>query len=196
MKMKLSKGLRIAAAWMILGAIVACGGSDDDDAPPVAPTPTQPATPTPPPTQPATGAQPGSATPNVSLTPGFMPDPQTAQGTAGGSTMANSFDPNCNAGRIPPQAQHNVTLSSNFGNLRVMVNSQHDTTLAIRGPDGTWRCNDDGVGLDPLIEGAFDAGTYQVYVCTDTGTTEPYTIGFSELASVTPSSLPEPPTAM
>ena len=79
MKMKLSKGLRIAAAWMILGAIVACGGSDDDDAPPVAPTPTQPATPTPPPTQPATGAQPGSATPNVSLTPGFMPDPQTAQ---------------------------------------------------------------------------------------------------------------------
>ncbi|MEC7523971.1 MAG: hypothetical protein VYE22_29080 [Myxococcota bacterium] len=196
MKTKLAKGLRIAAAWMILGAIIACGGDDDDDAPPVAPTPTAPVQPpTPPPTQPATGPQPGSATPNVSLTPGFMPDPQTAQGTAGGSTMANSFDQNCNAGRIPAQPQHNVTLTSNFNNLRVMVNSAHDTTLAIRGPDGTWRCNDDGngTGLDPLIVGQFNAGTYAVYVGTFTGNTEGYTIGFSELNSVMPSSLPEPP---
>ena len=35
MKTKLAKGLRIAAAWMILGAIIACGGDDDDDAPPL-----------------------------------------------------------------------------------------------------------------------------------------------------------------
>lgn len=84
-----------------------------------------------------------------------------------------------------------MTLQTDFPNLRVMVSSQGDTTLVIRGPDGTYRCDDDSGGsLNPLVAGAFASGTYQVYVGTFTNTeSPPFTIGFSELDSVTPASL-------
>lgn len=193
MKTTVQKGLRITAAWVLLGAILACGGDDDDNAPPPV-APATPTTPTPPP-QPAQPAQPAQpTTTNVSLTPGFMPDPQTARGQAGGTVQSNTLDPACSAGRVPTAPQHQLTLTQDFRNLRIMVNSQHDTTLAIRQPDGTYRCNDDGAStpLDPLIEGAFAAGTYQVYVGTFTGNQEPYVIGFTELSSVNPDSLGEP----
>ena len=162
MKMKARKGLRIVAAWMALGAILACGNSDDDDAPPpVAPqAPANAAAPTAPaapgaataPAQPAAGAMPAGPT-NISLTPGFTPDPMTARGTAGGTVVSQTLDPNCRAGRVPSTPQHTVNLTQDFRNLRIMVNSEHDTTLVVQQPDGTYRCDDDGAttSLDPLV---------------------------------------------
>ena len=198
MTMKARKGLRMLASWMVLGAILACGGSDDDDAPPpvspVAPAtaPAQPAQPAVP-AQPAQPAMPAGPT-NLSLTPGFMPDPMTARGTAGGTVQSNSFDPNCRAGRVPSTPQHTVTLTQDFRNLRIMVNSEHDTTLVVQQPDGTYRCDDDGAStpLDPMVEGAFAPGVYRIYVGTFTGNSERYVLGFSELNSTTPDTLGQP----
>ena len=147
-----------------------------------APSPTPTPTPTPP-----TGG-----TSLVQLRPGFVPDPHTATGTAGGPMQAATLTSNGQGcrGNLPTTPQHTLMTQGNFNNLRVMVNSTVDTTLVIRAPDGTWRCNDDGEGLNPLVTGPFPQGTYQIWVGTWGGTaTGPYTIGFSELSSVTPSSL-------
>lgn len=146
--------------------------------------PTAPPTPTPPP----------GATTAVSLTTGFMPDPQTRTGVAGGTLNAmqlTSNGPGCR-GHLPATPQHTMMLTGSFQNLRVMVNGGAlDTTLVIMGPDGAYRCNDDGGGnMQPLVEGAFGPGAYQVWVGSYSSTnTGPYTIGFTELSSVTPASL-------
>jgi len=129
----------------------------------------------------------------VNLRTGFMPDPHTTTGTAGGPVNAGTFDPSC-VGSIPSAAQHTMMLGTDFRNLRIMVNSSADTTLVIRGPDGRFRCNDDGGGgFRPMVSGAWGPGSYQVWVGVyANGAPTPYTIGFSELASVTASSLPLP----
>lgn len=135
------------------------------------------------------------ATTLVQLRPGFMPDPHTMTGTAGGTIRANTFDPTCNGGNIPTAPQHTMTLADDFQNLKIMVNSSRDTTLVIRDPQGGYRCNDDGTneGLNPAIEGAFAAGTYQVWVGTfSVGSTPRYTIGFTEITTIMSTSLALP----
>lgn len=181
MNRTMGRGLRIAATWMVLAAILACGSNDDDDTPPP-PTTTQPQ-PQPQPmpmpiAQPQAPAQPMGPT-ALSLTPGFQPDPMTARGTAGGTTLANTLNNNCR-GRIPDVPQHTVTLQNDFRYLKVLVHSTEDTTLVIRQPDGSYRCDDDSEGLNPIVGGAFGPGEYQIFIGTYTGTQGPYVLGFSE----------------
>ncbi|MCC6872770.1 MAG: hypothetical protein IT378_00565, partial [Sandaracinaceae bacterium] len=74
---------------------------------------------------------------------------------------------------------------------RIMVNCAQDSTLVVQGPDGAYRCNDDADGTNPIVQGPFTPGQYRVWVGSymqgTTGT--PYVIGFSELPTVSPSSL-------
>ncbi|MCB9596742.1 MAG: hypothetical protein H6719_28730 [Sandaracinaceae bacterium] len=184
------RGLRIAAAFGLLLAICACGGnsSSDDTPPPIpsvappAPAPTPAVAPTPAP----------AATTLINLSSGFMPDPNTSTGTAGGTLMASTFDPHCR-GNLPSAPQHTLMLGTDFRSLNVMVHSTSDTTLVIRTPDGSYRCDDDSGGsLNPKVSGSWGPGTYQIWVGVFAGTPTPYTIGFSELESVTASSLPLP----
>jgi hypothetical protein len=180
MNRTIGRGLRMAAAWMALAAILACGNDDDDDTPPPPPTAVAQPLPTPQPiAQPQAPARPMGPT-ALSLTPGFQPDPMTARGTAGGFTMANTLNRNCR-GRIPDAPQHTVTLQNDFRYLRVLVHSTEDTTLVIRQPDGTYRCEDDSEGLNPIVGGAFGPGEYQIFIGTFTGSQGPYVLGFSEL---------------
>src|SRR5690606_35132525 len=96
----------------------------------------------------------------------FTPDPHTANGAAGGGTDASTLDPNCR-GWVASRPDHLLVTSGDFANLRVMARSEQDTTLVIRMPDGTYRCNDDSEGgVNPLVEGAFPAGTYAIFVGT------------------------------
>ncbi len=183
----------MVSAFALLAAIIACGGSDDDNEPPPVPaTPTVPTptgTPTP---MPAPGAAAPAGTTLVNLSTGFMPDPATATGVAGGPLSASTLDPSCR-GNIPNSPQHTLMLATDFQNLRVMVHSVEDATLVIRGPDGVYRCDDDGGGsLMPMVQGAWGPGTYQVWVGVFAGGSGAYTIGFSELDSVTATSLPLP----
>lgn len=124
----------------------------------------------------------------VSLAPGFNPDPATATGTSGGTIDAATLAPEC-LGTVSETPDHLFVAEGAFSNLRVMVNSQSDTTLVVQRPDGTYVCNDDGPeGLNPVIDAAFGQGTYKIWVGSYSGDNAPYTIGFTELA-VGPSSI-------
>lgn len=137
----------------------------------------------------AAAAAGGSNFGTVQLNAGFVPDPHTASGTSGGSIDATTWQAGCN-GFVTTQPDHLFVAATAFANLRVMAHSTGDITLVVQKPDGTYLCNDDTDGTDPLVEGAFPAGTYKVWIGSyQAGTNSPYTLGFSELASVMPSGL-------
>jgi hypothetical protein len=171
---KLRRGLRILAAWSLLAAILACGGDDDDSSGE---------------TTSASSASGSNNRRTFMIRPGFTPDPMTATGEAGGSFDASRHGPNCR-GFIGAVSDHTLHLTRDFNNLRVLVSSPADTTLVIRMADGSYRCNDDAEGLNPIIQGPFPRGMHRVYVGTiGRGQSANYTIGVSELSSVTTASL-------
>ncbi|MCB9507818.1 MAG: hypothetical protein H6700_09890 [Myxococcales bacterium] len=85
-----------------------------------------------------------------------------AGGTVDASSMVDSRGMAC-AGRVNRQPDHIVTLTDRFEALTFAVDSDLDTTLLIHGPHG-WLCEDDTVGLDPVVSGTFPPGTYRVWV--------------------------------
>jgi len=126
---------------------------------------------------------------DVTLSSGFMPDPHKVTGTSGGSVQASSLNPSC-TGWVSATPDHLFTASDAFSNLRVIVHSADDTTLVIQKPDGTYMCNDDAEGHNPIVTGAFPAGTYKVHIGSyNQGENSRYTLGFTELPSVTAASL-------
>ncbi len=187
------KAVRISAAWMVLAAILACGEDEDDTPPPPTTTPTAPIQPAPQPIQPQPGPTVAVQQPTMlSVATGFLPDPQTARGQAGGPVQARTMvtDGTDCRGWLPSAPQVNLVLTTDFRNLRIMSHSAQDTTLVIRGPDGRYHCSDDDEGLNPIVSGAFAAGTYSVYVGTySQGTPASFVLGVSELMSVTPATL-------
>lgn len=132
----------------------------------------------------------GSNYGTVTLSSGFVPDPQVSRGQAGGPVDASTLNAACR-GHIAGRPDHLLQLNSNFANLRIMVNCAQDSTLVVQGPDGAYRCNDDAEGTNPIVQGPFTPGQYRVWVGSYTqGTTgTPYVIGFSELPTVSASSL-------
>jgi hypothetical protein len=130
----------------------------------------------------------GALTPNagsrrgaLSLGSGFLPDPRRVTGTAGGPIDASAVDSSCR-GYVSAAPQHVLTLTTAMPFLRVYVQSRSDTTLVVRRPDGTFSCADDSYGLNPSVEGAFPAGTYQVWVGSYlANSTAPYRLSFTEL---------------
>ena len=74
--------------------------------------------------------------------------------------------------------------------LRVLAHSDVDTTLVVQLADGTYLCNDDTDGRDPVVEGSFPAGNHNVYVGTySAGQTAPYTLGLTVNPAITPSTM-------
>lgn len=131
---------------------------------------------------------------NFNLGPGFMPDPATATGTAGGPTDASTLQPDCR-GYIATTPNHVLTATGAFANLRIVVNGGNaDLTLVVQGPDGRYLCNDDSDGLHPMVQGAFSAGEYRIFVGTYSAQVAgaPYRIGISELSATTPSTIGSP----
>ncbi len=133
----------------------------------------------------------GSNFGTITLATGFTPDPHVEQGTSGAGATgrdASTLDANCR-GQIDSTPDHLLVATTAMSNLRIMANSQSDTTLVVHKPDGSYACNDDGDGLNPVvvIQGA-PAGTYQIFVGSYTeGENASYKLGISELDSVTPS---------
>jgi len=123
------------------------------------------------------------------LGPGFVPDPATGSGTAGGADNAARYgttpDGPC-VGSIDTTPDHRLTLTGNFSYLRVRVTSPGDTSLVIKGPAGILRCSDDDIGLDPMIEGSWRAGSYEIYVGSLEARGQRYTISISEIRSSQP----------
>lgn len=129
----------------------------------------------------------------ITLAPGFTPDPHVEGGTAGAgsdSRDASTLDPNC-GGTIDLTPDHILVMTGASSNLRIMANSNIDTTIVVQKPDGSYACNDDGDGLNPVavITGAA-AGNYRIWLGTYVQGEEgdkSYKLGVSELTSVTPS---------
>ena len=126
----------------------------------------------------------------VAIGPGFLPDPQTATGTAGGPVMAQNMSPDCR-GFIAAGPNHILNATGQFMNLRIIVSSSADTTLVVQRADGSLICNDDGDGLNPVVQGPFAPGQHRIWVgaYSQASSGTPYTIGFTELAAVTAASL-------
>jgi hypothetical protein len=141
------------------------------------------------------GADPRYGT--VDLTTGFMPDPMVVEIHAGGTTdaltlaLAESAGGSCGGWISPelPDFRINYTAGADFS-LKLFVQAQADTTLIVSLPDTSWRCSDDVVGLNPVVElgpGDAQSGTYDIWVGTyDPGT--PVAVGFfaTEIASIGP----------
>ncbi|MDQ3033350.1 MAG: hypothetical protein M3Y87_13100 [Myxococcota bacterium] len=139
---------------------------------------------------PGGGVAPSAPGAPITIAPGFLPDPQTARGVAGGPVSASTMGPTCR-GYITATPSHVLTTTGAFTNLRVIVSAQSDTTLVIQRSDGTVLCDDDSEIFNPIIEGAFPPGVHNVFVGTYSAATAgaPYTVGFTELGSVTAASL-------
>ena len=112
--------------------------------------------------QPNFNANPSFGT--ISLAAGFADDPRIIAVTAGGRLSAQSIDPDC---RGSVANAPDVRLNYEAGSLPLIISvaSDSDTTLAINGPDGSWYCNDDTNGVNPVVRFATpQSGRYDIYV--------------------------------
>ena len=117
----------------------------------------------------------------ISVRPGFAPDPIVRRGVGGGPVDASSLDERCR-GYIGDAQHFDLKVDAPTPSLRLMVHMEGDATLVIRLADGTYVCNDDSEGLDPIIEGsALPRGRHRVYVGTysASGVGTPFTIAFT-----------------
>lgn len=175
--------------------LAACG---QDEAPPPPPPPTLTPSPTTPtaPTQPGQPAQPGNMESNfgtITLNPGFMPDPHVVQGTSGGAVSATTLNVACR-GWISQTPDHIFVAGGAFSNLRFLVNGgSADLTLVIQKPDGSYACNDDAEGRNPIVQGNFGAGPHKIWVGSfDQGVNAQYNLGITELSSTTAAQIGAP----
>ena len=112
--------------------------------------------------QPNFNANPSFGT--IALGSGFSGDPRIINVTAGGRLSAQSIDPDC---RGSVANAPDVRLNYDAGSLPLIisVDSDADTTLAINGPDGTWYCDDDTNGTNPVVRfNNPQSGRYDIYV--------------------------------
>lgn len=95
---------------------------------------------------------------DITLSPGFSPDPLISTGVSGGAQAT----PDC--GYINAAPNHIVTLTDTFPFLQAKVMSNGDVTLLIEAPTGKRICSDDVDGLMPQISGAPAAGSYKIWI--------------------------------
>lgn len=131
------------------------------------------------------------APPPVAIAPGFAPQPMTATGLAGGAQLASTLASGC-LGNVPMSPQHVLDVTAPFSSLTITVRSSGDTTLVVRMPDGTFRCNDDSDGLNPMVSGPVGAGRVEIYVgaYSSDATAASYTMSVSEVPTAPPTVAP------
>lgn len=106
---------------------------------------------------------------NISVNSSIAKAPLVIKGKSGGTIKAkeitqieNTATGYCD-GYVRPQPNHVLKLESFFESLRLEVESSADTTILVKGPGGVW-CNDDAGSANPMIEGQWQPGTYQVWI--------------------------------
>ena len=115
---------------------------------------------------------------SVSLSAGFMPDPQTVELVSGGyvDVAAQGLGGEC-GGYATSAPDFRIQWSGSSSGLRIffVADGGGDTTLIVNDANGAWHCNDDSPygGLDPLVDipsppqgqydiwvGSFEAGEF------------------------------------
>ncbi|MDT8367806.1 MAG: hypothetical protein RQ745_01260 [Longimicrobiales bacterium] len=135
---------------------------------------------------------------STSISPGFTPDPLTVSVVSGGSIAVADLGLGTGCvGYATRQPDYIVNLSERSSRLRVFFEGDGDTGLVINAPDGSWRCNDDGRGLDPIV--TFDgatSGQYDIWVSSYAdGTSINGTLSITEL-DYGPGAGPDAPGAL
>ena len=102
----------------------------------------------------------------LNLRSGFSPDPRVVPVVSGGNIDASRIRSDCR-GFISANPDVRVVYSRGSLPLIISVASSSDTTLVVNGPDGRFRCDDDGGvnGLNPSIR--YDrpqTGRYEIWV--------------------------------
>lgn len=134
----------------------------------------------------AVSAQDYNADPNygdITLAPGFTPDPHLVSLRAGGDLSATGAGSGC-SGYITQAPDFRLNWSGKGSlNLKISVLSKADTTLVVNGPNGEWYCDDDtGEDNNPLVTLGSQAGRYEIWVGTySSGDPQPAVLSISEL---------------
>ena len=103
---------------------------------------------------------------SVPLSTPFRLDPFVVSMLSGGDIDASTLnlDDSCR-GFVSPAPDFRVTLESPAASLRILFAGEGDTTLVVSGPNNITTCNDDGSGLDPLVDLINPvAGDYNIWV--------------------------------
>ena len=93
----------------------------------------------------------------------------TVSGTSGGTIQALEIAQTKNTptgycdGFVNSQPNHIFQIDTFFENLKLEVESSADTTVLVKGDRGVW-CNDDAETANPMIQGQWQPGIYQVWV--------------------------------
>lgn len=100
----------------------------------------------------------------LSLSAGFLPDPETFDIISGGSEDASRLGGAC-VGMIAASPDVVLDFRSNGGPLSFGVIADVDTSLVINGPDGRYYCVDDVNGLNPSLGwDSAPSGQYDIWV--------------------------------
>ncbi|MCH8491222.1 MAG: hypothetical protein LAT81_15020 [Oceanicaulis sp.] len=119
---------------------------------------------------------------------GFLPDPVSVELTAGGpadlemGTTGGVIADGWCVGNSTREPSYRLRFDAPMGPLFISLTSDADTTLAVNSPDGAWYCDDDTIGLDPVVRfEAAEAGVYDIYAGTFGDETAPATLFISEI---------------
>ncbi|MEM9320625.1 MAG: trypsin-like serine protease [Pseudomonadota bacterium] len=127
----------------------------------------------------------------VSISTGFVPDPNWITILAGGDNRGSYTDVStggaCNGYfASAPDMRVFYDAGSDYP-LAFYVDSRDDTVLLVNTPDGAWHCNDDTMALNPAIEfGQPLSGQYDIWVGTyapTNGEYPPATLGITEVSA-------------
>jgi len=103
----------------------------------------------------------------LDLSAGFQPDPLVRSLIAGGTTAVNSQNAGC-SGFITGAPDFRLNYTTGGYTLGIFADSDVDTTLIVRAPDGQWHCNDDSEhlnGLNPGVNFPTPAsGRYDIWI--------------------------------
>jgi hypothetical protein len=101
----------------------------------------------------------------VELRSGYEPDPYKVTVLGGGPVDSNTANADCNGGFIAERASFTLRYTAGDLPLFIGANSDADTTIAVRAPNGEWVCNDDSNGLNPMVSWESPrSGRYQIWV--------------------------------
>ncbi len=122
----------------------------------------------------------------ASIATGFTPDPLRASGVTVGARPLSSIAGGCR-GYVGEAPDRVLRLETRFGFLRFFVTAASDVTLAIRGPDGQFRCTGRPLDGAPREEGRFAPGRYEIWIGSlQPGAAVAYELHVTEFRSVGP----------
>jgi hypothetical protein len=123
----------------------------------------------------------------IALARNFRPDPIKLQGRAGGSVNMTNLAGQANCrGFASEQPNHTLKLTANFPLVDLLVytgNVNDDTTMLIKGSNGSVMCADDEYqGRNPQLSRRLPEGTYQIWVGSrNENQSINYTLSLSEI---------------